>query len=163
MAYPPVVAENASKSVGLGGDGDEIAAIDEVECAFDVKLDHTDARSWFTVGDVFRSVQKAPPAEEISSAVGRIDRRGLLSIASRFGSPGVIAPKSKVGTSSSAPFVSKARSRTARSASGPSDSRLRLGEAEPGWFWPNQLSHHHPEKPRPDGRYDHERIGGKQT
>jgi len=54
------------KSVGLGGDGDEIAAVDDVERAFGVKLDDADASRWFTAGDVFRSLQKALPAETIN-------------------------------------------------------------------------------------------------
>jgi hypothetical protein len=58
------VVENSPKSVGLGGDGDEIAAIDDVEREFGVKLDYTDASHWLTAGDVFTSLQKALPAEE---------------------------------------------------------------------------------------------------
>ena len=49
-------------SVGLGGDGDEIFAIDDVERAFGVKLDKTDAPHWHTAGDVFSSLCKALPA-----------------------------------------------------------------------------------------------------
>lgn len=67
MAYPTNVVENPSKSVELGGDGDEIAAIDDVERAFGVKLDDADAPSWFTAGDVFRSLQNALPAKERDS------------------------------------------------------------------------------------------------
>lgn len=44
-------------SVGLGGDGDEIAAIDEVEATFGVTLDYADAPTWQTAGDVFRSLR----------------------------------------------------------------------------------------------------------
>ena len=51
-------------SVGLGGDGDEIAAIQEVEAAFRVKLDDGDAPNWLTAGDVYRSLCKALPADE---------------------------------------------------------------------------------------------------
>lgn len=49
------------KSVGLGGDGDEIFAIDDVERAFGVKLDKADAPHWHTAGDVFVSLCKALP------------------------------------------------------------------------------------------------------
>lgn len=49
------------KSVGLGGDGDEIAAIDDVERVFGVKLDESDASHWHTAGDVFASLCKALP------------------------------------------------------------------------------------------------------
>jgi hypothetical protein len=51
------------KSVGLGGDGDEIVAIDDVERAFGVKLDYADAPHWHTAGDVFSSLCKALPAD----------------------------------------------------------------------------------------------------
>jgi hypothetical protein len=50
------------KSVGLGGDGDELFAIDDVERAFGVKLDYADAPHWHTAGDVFSSLRKALPA-----------------------------------------------------------------------------------------------------
>ena len=53
----------APKSVGLGGDGDEIFAIDDVERAFGVKLDKADESHWHTAGDVFSSLRKALPAD----------------------------------------------------------------------------------------------------
>jgi len=49
-------------SLGLGGDGDEIDAIEEVERRFCVRLYYSDARSWTTVGDVFAALQRAPSA-----------------------------------------------------------------------------------------------------
>nr|WP_314444007.1 hypothetical protein [uncultured Sphingomonas sp.] len=52
-----------SMSVGLGGDGDEIVAIDDVERAFGVKLDKADASQWHTAGDVFASLCKALPED----------------------------------------------------------------------------------------------------
>ena len=55
---------NTPVSVGLGGDGDEIAAIDEVERAFGIKLDYSDAPQWLTAGDVFDSLRKALPADK---------------------------------------------------------------------------------------------------
>jgi hypothetical protein len=51
------------KSVGLGGDGDEIFAIEEVERAFGATLDKGDAEHWLTAGDLFLSLCKAFPAE----------------------------------------------------------------------------------------------------
>lgn len=51
------------KSVGLGGDGDELVAIDDVERTFGVKLDKADAAQWQTAGDVFVSLCKAIPAD----------------------------------------------------------------------------------------------------
>lgn len=50
------------KSVGLGGDGDEIHALEDVEQAFGVKLDYSDAKNWHTAGDVFLSLCRALPA-----------------------------------------------------------------------------------------------------
>lgn len=67
IAYPHAMAGQLPKSVGLGGDGDEIAAIEDVERAFGVKLDDADASRWCTAGDVFRSLQKALPAEAMNS------------------------------------------------------------------------------------------------
>lgn len=46
-------------SVGLGGDGDEIVAIQDVERLFNVRLDYADAPRWITAGDVFASLEKA--------------------------------------------------------------------------------------------------------
>ncbi|MDF8331772.1 hypothetical protein [Novosphingobium cyanobacteriorum] len=51
------------KSVGLGGDGDEIVAIDDVERTFGVTLNKADAARWLTAGDVFVSLCKALPAD----------------------------------------------------------------------------------------------------
>ncbi|MDJ0276070.1 hypothetical protein QLH51_04530 [Sphingomonas sp. 2R-10] len=51
------------KSVGLGGDGDEIVAIEEVERTFSVKLDKAEAVQWHTAGDLFASLCKALPAD----------------------------------------------------------------------------------------------------
>lgn len=47
------------RSLGLGGDGDEIAAIAEVERQFGVKLDYTGSAHWVTAGDVYLALQKA--------------------------------------------------------------------------------------------------------
>jgi hypothetical protein len=52
------------KSIGLGGDGDEVAAIREVERAFGVKLNYDDAPKWFTAGDVYASLLAALPPDE---------------------------------------------------------------------------------------------------
>ena len=62
------MAENSPISVGLGGDGDEIAAIDDVENAFGVKLDYSGASSWVTAGDVFDELRKALPHEDREGA-----------------------------------------------------------------------------------------------
>lgn len=57
MTSPPPI------SVGLGGDGDEIVAIDDVERAFGVKLDKGGASQWHTAGDVFVSLCEALPSD----------------------------------------------------------------------------------------------------
>lgn len=54
----------AHHSVGLGGDGDEISAIREVEEEFGVRLDYADARNWSTAGDVYAALRRALPADE---------------------------------------------------------------------------------------------------
>ncbi len=55
-------------SVGLGGDGDEVDAIEDVERKFDVKLDDADATGWFTAGDVFKSLQQKVDGLELEDA-----------------------------------------------------------------------------------------------
>ncbi len=50
-------------TLGLGGDGDEIAAITEVEQQFGVRLDYSIAREWRTAGDVFSALQNARTSE----------------------------------------------------------------------------------------------------
>lgn len=58
-------AENLPpKSLGLAGDGDEIAALRDVEHYFGVSLDYSDAQHWETVGDVFTALQRALPADK---------------------------------------------------------------------------------------------------
>jgi hypothetical protein len=54
----------SAQSVGLGGDGDEVAAIQEVEAAFGVRLDYGDAPNWRTAGDVYQSLLRALPTHE---------------------------------------------------------------------------------------------------
>ena len=66
--------ESPAKSVGLGGDGDEIFAIADVEHAFGIKLDYADAPQWLTAGDLFASVERALPD----------DKRGEPELWTRF-------------------------------------------------------------------------------
>ncbi|MFL6843842.1 MAG: hypothetical protein ACJ8ER_03045 [Allosphingosinicella sp.] len=54
-------------SVGLAGDGDEIAALEQVEEVFGVALDDRDAAQWHTAGDVFASLLKALPPDAATS------------------------------------------------------------------------------------------------
>jgi len=49
-------------TLGLGGDGDEIAAITEVEQEFGVRLDYSSASEWRTAGDVFAALLQALPS-----------------------------------------------------------------------------------------------------
>lgn len=51
-------------SLGLGGDGDEVDAIETVEHRFGVTLDVNDAPNWRTVGNVFAALQRALPESE---------------------------------------------------------------------------------------------------
>ncbi len=63
-----MMPESTPTSVGLGGDGDEIAAIAGVEDAFGVKLDYSDAARWETAGDVFDALKMALSSEELNAA-----------------------------------------------------------------------------------------------
>jgi hypothetical protein len=56
------------RSLGLGGDGDEIAALREVERRFGVQLDYSDTRTWLTAGDVFAALRRALPVQEAGAA-----------------------------------------------------------------------------------------------
>lgn len=49
------------KSLDLGGDGDDVAAIENVEDAFGVTLDISDASHWLTIGDIWASLLKELP------------------------------------------------------------------------------------------------------
>jgi hypothetical protein len=60
--------ERIPTSVGLGGDGDEILAVDDVEEEFGVKLDYADAQNWHTAGDLFASLCKALSDAESAKA-----------------------------------------------------------------------------------------------
>lgn len=58
------MSNSLPKSAGLGGDGDEICAIEDVERAFGVTLNKGDAQHWVTAGDLFQSLQKALSVED---------------------------------------------------------------------------------------------------
>ncbi|GAC1411613.1 MAG: hypothetical protein NVSMB69_13980 [Novosphingobium sp.] len=78
------IAENhPPRSLGFGGDGDEIAAIKEVERCFGVRLDYSDSQSWTTTGDVFAALQKTLPAER--TAVDDTWARFVKAISSETG------------------------------------------------------------------------------
>jgi hypothetical protein len=62
MFEPPLVEDGTFESLGLGGDGDEICAISDVERCFGITLDYSDARRWRTVGDVYSTLEAALPA-----------------------------------------------------------------------------------------------------
>ncbi|WP_294337616.1 hypothetical protein [uncultured Sphingomonas sp.] len=62
-----IAENNPPCSLGLGGDGDEIAAIKDVENHFGVQLDYSDARNWTTVGDVFSALERELPADHASA------------------------------------------------------------------------------------------------
>jgi hypothetical protein len=51
-------------SLGLGGDGDEIDAIAEVERTFGVELDRSDAHAWVTAGDVYAALLRSLPGRQ---------------------------------------------------------------------------------------------------
>jgi hypothetical protein len=66
--YRSRMNERPTQSVGLAGDGDEVAAIQEVEAIFGVRLDYSDARNWRTAGDVYEALRKALPVHEAARA-----------------------------------------------------------------------------------------------
>ena len=51
------------ESLGLGGDGDEVDAITQVEREFGVTLPYEQAPSWETVGHVFQSLISVLPGD----------------------------------------------------------------------------------------------------
>ena len=55
-------------NLGLGGDGDEIWAIQDVEHAFGVTLNKADAAGWYTVGDIWASLLKELPQHAIDNS-----------------------------------------------------------------------------------------------
>jgi len=68
--------EAARENLGLGGDGDEISAIQEVEDEFGVHLDYTGAHTWSTVGDVYNALlaQLSPEEAERADVWDRFSR-----------------------------------------------------------------------------------------
>ncbi len=83
----------APHGVGLAGDGDEVAAIEQVEEVFGVVLDDRDAHSWRTAGDVFQSLLKALPPH----AAGDVATWNRFAEALAFETgidPGLITPDS---------------------------------------------------------------------
>lgn len=80
-------------SVGLGTDGDEIAAIDEVEAVFAVTLDYADAPNWQTAGDVFRSLLNVLPTD-IANAPDTWDRFATALTHETGVDPATITPDS---------------------------------------------------------------------
>lgn len=49
--------------LGLGGDGDEIAAVEDVEHEFGIRMNTRGAGSWWTVGDVYDALVVDLPVE----------------------------------------------------------------------------------------------------
>lgn len=85
--------EEQPVSVGLCGDGDEIAAIDEIEMTFGVTLDYADAPTWNTAGDVFRSLQNQLSAD-VAHAPNTWDRFATILTDVSGGDPARITPDS---------------------------------------------------------------------
>jgi hypothetical protein len=55
------------KSIGPGGDGDEVDAIERVEAEFEFLFDHDDRETFVTVGDVWRALLKELSLDEASA------------------------------------------------------------------------------------------------
>jgi hypothetical protein len=58
-------------SIGLGGDGDEVDAVQLVERRMHLSLDYADAPNWRTAGDLFNAVVRAKPELEGSRIAWR--------------------------------------------------------------------------------------------
>lgn len=83
----------APASVGLGGDGDEIAAIEAVERAFAVRLDDADAPGWYTAGDVYASLLRKL-GSDAAAAPGNWDRFAATLARETAIDPALIEPDS---------------------------------------------------------------------
>jgi hypothetical protein len=83
------------QSVGLGGDGDEISALREVEEAFGVRLDDADADSWHCAGDVYAALLRALPTGEADQP-GVWDRFAEALCRDTGISPSSICPESEL-------------------------------------------------------------------
>ena len=59
---------DAPCSVGLVGDGDEVAAIGHIEEVFGITLDDRDAPRWVTAGDVYASLLETLPPDRATDA-----------------------------------------------------------------------------------------------
>ena len=94
-----VVSDTPPKSVGLAGDGDEIDAFTDVERAFAVKLDHSDAPHWRTAGDVFNSLKHALPPGERDRA-DLCDKFVMALSGQTFADPSSVMPESPLLASS---------------------------------------------------------------
>lgn len=99
----PAMEEPAFVSVGLGGDGDEIAAITEVERTFGVLLDKSEAAEWITAGDVFSALCRALP--EAAATDRDLWTRFARSIVRETGvDPTKIRPESPLIPTSRVPY-----------------------------------------------------------
>ena len=83
------------QSVGLGGDGDEISALREVEEAFGVRLGYADADTWHSAGDVYAALLRALPAGEADQP-GVWDRFAEALCRETGISPSSIRPESEL-------------------------------------------------------------------
>jgi hypothetical protein len=62
-----VKQQDAIMNVGLWGDGDEIAAMKDIEEEFNVRLDYADCSNWHTAGDVYLSLRRVLPVDETAN------------------------------------------------------------------------------------------------
>jgi hypothetical protein len=58
------------RGIGLGGDGDEVDAIERVEARFGILFDHAVCEAFATGGDVWRALLKEMRLDEADPAAG---------------------------------------------------------------------------------------------
>lgn len=73
------------RSLGLGGDGDEVDAIEEVERALGVAFDIGDCERFVTVGDVWQAVLKEVQLSQAQAEAGELWRRVAAAISAETG------------------------------------------------------------------------------
>jgi hypothetical protein len=84
-------------SVGITDQAERLGALDEVEAAFQVRLDRTQAEEWETAGDVFQALRAARPELSSDNAVTWATFAQAITSETRV-DPASITPESPLTT-----------------------------------------------------------------